>query len=348
MQKQTTREHQATEAPDHAAEAADHHDPVSHHDPVRRSMLAALGGTLGILAGSSLSPLAAQGEDKESEGVYRDGVFSSYYRPKRFENNEMDGRPWIAPETGNFDTNDPWHNRLARMKMSNNLSGKRTYVPMLIRKVLARDNTPGGVLLGSAAMFTWQLQVPDPAEFPDAPEGSMVMRTVYTALYLDPKTMEPVEHLVNPFNGVAMELEDYLSIETFLLYPTGGSRLVQEPEFMDDDPDAARLTLIKQWGDDAILFMGGTYSEPGLHQPRFTELQWRCSYADLMDPEKDLIESAYSFTGISKAYEKPWTGYSHEDGEMLVDSAIGRKYHSVEDIPDYHKRVLVEKYPDRV
>ena len=341
MQKHTTREHQAAEAPDH-------HDTVSHHDPVRRSMLAALGGTLGILAGSSLSPLAAQEEDKDSEGVYRDGVFSSYYRPKRFENNEMDGRPWIADEKGNFDTNNPWHNRLARMKMSNNLSGKRTYVPMLIRKVLARDNTPGGVLLGSAAMFTWQLQVPDPDEFPDAPEGSMVMRTVYTALYLDPKTMEPVEHLVNPFNGVAMELEDYLSIETFLLYPTGGSRLVQEPEFMDDDPDAARLTLIKQWGDDAILFMGGTYSEPGLHQPRFTELQWRCSYADLMDPEKDLIESAYSFTGTSKAYEKPWTGYSHEDGEMLVDSAIGRKYHSVEDIPDYHKRVLVEKYPDRV
>ena len=324
------------------AEAAD------QHDPVRRSMLAAIGGTLGILAGSGLRPLSGQEEEEDSQGAYQDGVFNSYYRPKNFENNEMDGRPWIAPETGDFDTRDPWHNRLARMKMTNNLSGSRTYVPMLIRKVLARHDQPGGVLLGSAAMFTWQLQVPDPNEFPDAPEGSMVMRTVYTALYLDPKTMEPVERLVNPFNGVMMELEDYLSIETFLLYPTGGSRLVQEPEFMDDDPDAPRLTLIKRWGDDAVLFMGGVYSEPGLHQPRFTELQWRCSHADLMNPEKDRIESNYSFTGISKAYEKPWTGYGYEDGEMLVDSAIGTKVHSVEDIPDYHKRVLVEKYPDRV
>ena len=33
---------------------------------------------------------------------------------------------------------------------------------------------------------------------------------------------------------------------------------------------------------------------------------------------------------------------------MLVDSAIGKKFHRVEDIPDFHKRVLVEKYPDRV
>ena len=312
-------------------------------------MLAAIGGTLGVLtAGSALSPLAAQEEEEDSGGIYQDGAFNSYYRPKRFENNEMDGQPWTADVTGNFDTNHPYHNRLARMKMSNNLSGKRTYVPMLIRKVLARPDIPGGVLLGSAAMFTWQLQVPDPDEFPDAPDGSMVMRTVYTALYLDPETMEPVERLVNPFNGVAMELEDYLSIETFLLFPTGGSRLVQEPEFMDDDPDAPKLTLIKHWGDDAVLFMGGTYSEPGLHQPRFTELQWRCSHADLMDPEKDPIESYYSFTGISKAYEKPWTGYGYEDGEMLVDSAIGKKVHSVEDIPDYHKRVLVEKYPDRI
>ena len=46
----------------------------------------------------------------------------------------------------------------------------------------------------------------------------MVMRTVYTARYLDPQTMEPAERLVNPFNGIVMELEDYLSIETFLLY----------------------------------------------------------------------------------------------------------------------------------
>ena len=312
-------------------------------------MLAAIGGTLGVLtAGSALGPLAAQEEEEDSGGIYQDGAFNSYYRPKRFENNEMDGQPWTADVTGNFDTNHPYHNRLARMKMSNNLSGKRTYVPMLIRKVLARPDIPGGVLLGSAAMFTWQLQVPDADEFPDAPDGSMVMRTVYTALYLDPETMEPVERVVNPFNGVAMELEDYLSIETFLLFPTGGSRLVQEPEFMDDDPDAPKLTLIKHWGDDAVLFMGGTYSEPGLHQPRFTELQWRCSHADLMDPEKDPIESYYSFTGISKAYEKPWTGYGYEDGEMLVDSAIGKKVHSVEDIPDYHKRVLVEKYPDRI
>lgn len=337
MQEHSTSNAQATEAPD-------------THDPIRRSMLAAIGGTLGALAaGSGLRPLAAQENgEKDNEGVYRDGVFSSYYRPKSFENNEMDGRPWVSPVKGNFDTNQPYHNRLARMKMSNNLSGRRTYVPMLIRKVLAREDIPGGVLLGSAAMFTWQLQLPEPDEFPDAPEGSMVMRTVYTALYLDPETMEPIQRLENPFNGTMMELEDYLSIETFLLFPTGGSRLVQEPEFMDDDPDAPKLTLIKHWGDDAVLFMGGTYSEPGIHQPRFTELQWRCKHADLMNPEKDPIESYYSFTGISKAYEKPWTGYNYEDGEMLVDSAIGRKVHSVEDIPDYHKRVLVEKYPDRV
>ena len=67
----------ADEARAAAAEAAD------RHDPVRRSMLAAIGGTLGVLtAGSALGPLSAQEEEKDSEGIYRDGVFSSYYRPQ--------------------------------------------------------------------------------------------------------------------------------------------------------------------------------------------------------------------------------------------------------------------------
>lgn len=317
------------------------------HDPMRRMMLTAMGASFGALAlvsGHVRSANAGEDDGREDDGE----VFTAYERQREFVHNEMDGVPWTAAQTGNFDLEDPRQNHLAKLKMTNNLVGRRTYIPMLTRQLVARENLPGGLLLGIASMFTWQLQVPDPEEFPDLPEGTALMRSMYTAIHLDPRTMEPVATLKNPFNGKLMEMEDYIFVENFLAFPLGGSRFVEELQFADDDPDQPRPSLIKEWGDDLVLFLGGVYSQPGRHQPRFTENTWRCAARDVMDPDVSLIQTNYNFLGINKAFEKPWAGYTMSDTDNLCSLATGKKVHSPEDLPDFHKRVLAEKYPDRL
>jgi hypothetical protein len=326
------------------------------HDLLRRKLLGALGSAAGVLAMMSSAPARAQAQPAASKGAAKpageaaggEKVFNAYDRIRKFQKNEMSGTPFVAKQKGNFDLDDPVQSALARLKMTNNLVGKRTYIPMFVRMLLGREDNPGGMLIGGAGMFTWQLQVPDPQQFPGVPAGTVLMRSMYTARYLDPVTMEPAKTLLNPYNGKMMELEDSLFVENFLSFPKGGSRDLEELQFANDDPEAVKPRLIKKWGDELVLFQGGTYAEPGKHQPRFTENMWSSPYKDVMDPDMPLVDTRYSFTGVNKAFEKPWAGYSVKDKDILCTLAYGRKVHRPEDIPEFHKRVLVEKYPDRL
>lgn len=320
------------------------------HDSLRRGLLASMAGIAGMAVMAPLGRVHAQEPDeKPSAGAYGEKVFNSYNRPRSFLNGEMDkGVPWKARQTGNFDLEDPAQNHLVSLKMTNNLVGERTYIPMLARMLIARPDEPGALVLGIASMFTWQLQVPNPGEFGETPEGTAVMRSMYTAVYLDPVSMKPVTELENTLTGKMMELEDYLFIENFLSFPNGGSRFIAERQFADDDPYEPKPKNIQNWGDELILFMGGIYNQPGIHQPRFTENNWTSKQADVMDPDAALIKTQYALMGANKAYEKPWTGYTTSDPEILCTLARGKKVHTADDLPDIHKQLIAERYPDRL
>ncbi len=324
------------------------------HDPVRRSLIGGMAGIAGLAAmaplGRANAMAAKTGGEAGKAAVEEEEVFNAFTsRPREFLKGEMDsGEPWTASQTGNFDLEDPLHNNLAKLKMTCSLVGDRIYVPMLARMVLARYDEPGALTLGIASMFTWQLQVPTKEEFGDFPEGTALMRSMYTAVYLDPETMEPVTELKNKLTGKMMKLEDYMFVENFLTYPLGGSRMVGEEQFANDSADVPRTTLIKNWGDELILYSGGIYNEPGLHQPRFTENNWTCDREGVMDPDTPSVRAQYALMGANKAYEKPWMGYTTDDPEFLATLARGKKVHSAEELPDIHKKVLAERYPHRL
>ena len=316
-------------------------------NPMRRFVLGALGGGV-ALAGCSGGSVA-QSLPATAAAAGQDEPFNAANRMQVFPNGQLDsGEPWVAEQRGNFDLTDPRQANLAKLKMTNNLIGVRTYIPMFIRLMIARENEPGGVLLGAAGMFTWQLQVPDPAEFPDLPEGTIQMRSHYNSVYLDPKTMAPVETLWNPFKNVEMKLQDLLFAENFLSYPLGGSLFVEEPQFANDPPQVPKMPQFQDFGDELILFQGGTYMEPGKHQPRFTENMWASSKAEVMDPAKSLIDLRYTFTGANKAWEKAWAGYDKNDEDLLIDLAMGKKVHSLDNLPRVHREFIADKYPERM
>lgn len=328
-------------------------DPlVSQHNALsRRMLLAATAGTAGMAAMSVAScsdagdGLAAQAK----EGKEEEKTFNSWERTKSFTKGEMDsGTPWVASKQGGFDLTDPVDASLARLKLMNNLVGARTYVPMVLRGIAGRGEQPGGVMFGGYALFTWQLQVADPKEFPWAPEGTALQRAQYSCVYVDPKTMQPVKETLNPITGKMMPLSDYIFVENFLWFPNGGVGFVEEPEMVNDDPNAVKMPKIEALGDDLVVTGDGVYRNPGKHQPRFTMALWRGALDQVMDPDAGLGPAYFSHQGVSKAYEKPWTGHTVDDDVIIGTLASGKKVHSVNDIPDTHKRLILEKYPDRV
>lgn len=325
-------------------------DPLvgTHNALSRRMLLAATAGTAGVAA-MATAACSETSETKEEPSAEQEDAFNSWERTKSFTNNEMNsGTPWVATKQGNFDLSSPYEANLARLKIINNLVGERTYVPMVLRAMAGRSEQPGGVMYGGYALFTWQLQVPDPKEFHWVPEGTALQRAQYSCVYVDPQTMEPVEETRNPITGKMMPLSDYIFVENFLWFPNGGVGFVEEPEMADDTPTKEKMPHVQPLGDDIILTGDGVYRNPGKHQPRFTMAIWRSSLAHIMDPNSPLGPSIYSHQGLTKAYEKPWTGHTIDEEVIIGSLANGKKVHSVDEIPDTHKRLILEKYPDRV
>ncbi len=316
-------------------------------NPLRRFALSALGGGVALAGYGGI--VQAQAAKAAKAPPAKEEVFNAANRMTAFPEGRIDdGEPWVADQKGNFDLSDVRQAVLAKHKIMRNLVGARTYIPMFVRLVVGRENQPGGVLLGAAALFTWQLQVPNPAKFPNVPKGTVHMRSVYSSVYLDPKTMEPVKTLWNPFKKVEMKLHDLLFAENFLFFPLGGRRFVEEPEFSSDPPDVPVMPQFQTFGDELVHFGGGTYSNPGKHQPRFTENMWVSKMADVMDPAKSLIDMRYSFAGSNKAWEKAWTGFGMDDEDLLIDLAMGKKIHKLDDLPTVHRKFIADKYPERL
>ena len=72
------------------------------------------------------------------------------------------------------------------------------------------------------------------------------------------------------------------------------------------------------------------------------------NYAALMDPDQPLVETRYNFTGIMRAWERPWLGVARPDKTQLLWNVEGKKIHSVDRIPDFIYEHLLSKYSDRL
>ncbi len=93
------------------------------------SALVASAAMLGLVAAEGASAATRRRPRRAAPAAPAEPVFNAYDRTKRFTNNEMDsGTHWVASQLGNFDLEDPKQNHLAKLKMTNNLIGRRTYI----------------------------------------------------------------------------------------------------------------------------------------------------------------------------------------------------------------------------
>lgn len=305
----------------------------------RRALLSAAGGVFGAIAASrALGLNDASAQQVESGLNNRD-----------LSQEDLQGEPWIADKQGNFDLSDPVENRLATFKISNNLIGRKTYIAMFSRALLGPQGIGGAPLYGHIGLWTWQLQKARKDQYPDAPEGTIVQRALFTGMILDPFTYEPVKSVHNAYLGKDVEVADSLFSESYLFYPFGGGVSIDRPEFMADDPEAkSNMRPFVRWGDDIALMLDGIFQNKGPHQPRMDTSIWTTPFNQLNDPGVGLVNTDYNFAGLLRAWERPWIGVGKDDDAQLLWNVKGTKHHSVDDFPSLIKDNIVAKYPDRV
>jgi len=60
------------------------------------------------------------------------------------------------------------------------------------------------------------------------------------------------------------------------------------------------------------------------------------------------VQAGHNFIWQNKALEKPWACCGLQDMESMCSLASGKKMHLAEVLPDFHKRALAERHPDRL
>lgn len=314
----------------------------------RRSALLAMGGMAAAVAACQAeTPAQAQSDEKDSapeEELKPDGPDKSRLTEKQWA-----GEPWVAEKQGNFDLSDERDNRLATLKMTNNLVGKKTYVPMFSRAILGPQGKGGAVAYGHMGFWTWQMQVASKEEFPDAPDGTLVQRAMYTGMILDPVTYEPTDSIYNAILDRNVTPVDSTFAESYLFYPKGGTNSVDRDNFIIDDPDEKKeLKPTVRWGDQIATFLDGIFQMDGPFQPRVDNSIWTSNYNDIMDPKKPLVETDYNFGGLLFAWMRPWLGHGKDDRTQVLWNVKGTKMFDPDQFPELVRKHLVEKYPERV
>ena len=264
---------------------------------------------------------------------------------------DMKGEPAVFDKTlrGNFDLDDSLGNRQATLKVTNNLVGARTYIPMFGRVYLGPQGKPGAAVHGMLGLWTWQLQWPDPERFPDVPEGTVVQRAAYTGVMTDPFSFEPVDTVYNHHLQQDVKTQNSLFAESYLFFPNGTGSSLDRPEFMDGPEQRRRaMNPYVRWGSDLSIFLAGLFQNEGPNQPRMDGSIWTTDYKGVMDPNKDRVTTDYNFSGLMRAWERPWLGHDRGDDTQILFNVKGTKLHSVDEFPEIMKKHVVDVYPERV
>ncbi|MDE0455435.1 MAG: hypothetical protein OXJ63_09040 [Gammaproteobacteria bacterium] len=314
---------------------SDHDDNLEINEQ-RRDVVRSLSAIAGMtaLAGLVRTEMALA-QDDESDLL-----------PNGLPRSSLSAEPAVVEFDRPLDLTDPSDAWYAKIKATNNLAGVKTYVPMFSRAYICPQGQPAHPVFGHCGIWTWQLQKATTDEFEDAREGSMIQRALYTGTILDPYTFEPVETLENPYTGETITVEDSIFAMNYLLHPMGGGRDIDIAEFYN--PEEKPDTPYVRFGDEVAFVLAGLFQGEGDYQPRADSSWWTTNYAQLIDPDQPLVETRYNFTGLMRAWERPWLGVEKPDQTQLLWAVEGRKVHSIDRIPDLlHKHVL-SKYDDRV
>lgn len=237
-----------------------------------------------------------------------------------------------------FNLDDQLGYQYARMKAMQSLAGRTAYVAILTRHMLGLPGVPARPVVNELELFRMFMErLPEGS--PGAGEGGAVQRSLFTRLFLDPRTNAPIRETKNPFSDARIELNDTLFALTLPVKfeKARTVRAINEAEqpYFRFPPFVDFISLAIRSGE-------------GPHQPSLDTSAWRANENELNDPNVTDVMAHYSYTALSKAALFDWSGYKNEDPAQIVTAKTGLKVNRVEDLPKLVRDAIIGKYPERV
>ncbi|WP_394728713.1 hypothetical protein [Altererythrobacter sp. GH1-8] len=259
---------------------------------------------------------------------------------------------WKPEFTGPYDLSRPLDNHHAFAKVQANLAGEYSWLAQYGWVMLAPPGQPAFPWLGKVTLV--QLFVTPASEEitpgEELSEHDYVLWGTFNQVYVDPRTMAPLDRVLNPYTGKTIDVPsvDYADRLTMRL----GRRLIVpgvDPKFYDQpwDRDGGYSQHFIDTGNEIAYTVLGASQQPGPHQPRVDVAHWTSTRDDIMDPAKRSIDCKRDYTSVMYAAEYPWMGVERGDPTQIITHLSGLKTQNVARLPDFIKPLVLDRFKGR-
>ena len=307
----------------------------------RRGFMAGVAG-LGLI--QSKDVFAMLKEDKVQDTV------SEHARPKVLPPEAHDLPRWIPRKSGGFNLANPADNHVAFAKTQANIGGHYDWLANYGWVLMAPPGQPAYPLVGRIVLVQTFLTPADKSFTPDPHPLDYVMWGSFVTLHVDPRTLEPVDRVLNPYTGKMMDMEPQLFADR-LVMRYGRSLLVPgvDPKFYDQpwDRDGGYSQHFFDAGDTISYTVLGSAQLPGPQQPRCDVACWNVKRDELMNPALQTIDCWRDYSAIMKASEYKYTGVPLGDEAQLFVHMTGVRTSNVARLPSFMKTSILDRFADR-
>lgn len=247
------------------------------------------------------------------------------------------------------DLSDPMRQFYSDLKIFGSLDGTPVYVTVYSRVTCIAPGRAPFALYATASLYVFRVDRPAPSQLRVPNEHAFRVNSRHTGFVLHPDTFEVMEGLENPATGEWQETAGSVFEDQWIYTPTGGYSALRPDYFYDDRAQAeVRARPYYVLGDELIMVKEAIFHDEGPHQPRGNTLLWRADLAEVLDPRRPGVESAYDWHGTAFAWERAWLGYPTGDPTRLMFHAMGRKALRLEDAAPQIVGLVREYFPERL
>ena len=257
---------------------------------------------------------------------------------------------WIPEQTGPFDLSRPLDNHYAFAKVQANLAGEYSWLAQYGWVLLAPPGQPAFPWLGKVMLAQIFVTAASDDIVQDPEEHDYVLWGTFNQVYVDPRTMQPIDRTLNPYTGQMIDIHsvDYADRLAFRL---GKSIVVPgvDPKFYDQpwDRDGGYLQHFIDTGHEISYTVLGAAQLPGPQQPRVDVALWTSQTDDIMDPAKRSIDCKRDYSSMMKASEYPWMGVNVGDQAQILTHLTGIKTQNTARLPDFIKPLIIDRFKGR-
>lgn len=313
----------------------------------RRSLLkgaALFGAGAAMMQPRDVFSMAQQAEDKiEVQAV------SEHARPVSLNPKERARPRWIPQNTGNYNLADPDDNYYAFAKAQVNLAGEYTWNAQYGWIVLAPPGVPSYPFLGRVQLMQYFATEIDPELVPEASPGEYMLWGTFLTTHVDPRTMEPIDRIMNPYTGKMIDLPTIRYADK-LAFRKNKSIIVPgvDPAFYDQpwDRDGGYSQHFIDADDEITYTVLGSSQLDGPQQPRVDIGFWSVKRDELMNPSLRSIDTRRDYSAVMKASEYAWYGIPKGDQAQLAIHLTGTKTQNLARVPDFVRKLTLDRFPE--